>query len=1573
MRRLSTAAFAGLLLLAFAAVANAAVVLEREFRFDTARLKISHSGELTQVDVPGAARESAPGRPDLPWLSERVDLPAGQRIARVEVIGVDASLAAERVKLLPTIEPKPGLGPILRTAPDPAYFDSPFSQPEQLVVLGVQGSQRGRQIGTLRVSPVRWNPRSGRLEQVKSVRVRLTLEPDDSPVTPRERIVREWEDELPTGVPTRAFTSISTPAGEKPQATPFRPTQVPSVLGSPVEYVIVTNDAMAPTFQQLADWKTQTGVPAVVRTMSFIQAQYPFGADDAERVRLFIRDAYSRWGTKWVLLGGDTDVIPERQARTTFYGGEMIAADMYFSCVDGNWNADGDSLFGEGYYSTDDPGDNCDILPEVYVGRAPTSTVAEALQFVTKTLTYVNATQADYQNAWLFFSEVLFPQDWSTGQLTSLDGAELSEDILPIADLEPAIHVGRLYQNYTDIRWRPTPVQETRARVLDSLDVGYNIAVHTGHGYRNVMSVGDDNMTNGDVGGLSNGNRLTNLYAINCTSNAIDFPCIGEAFLKAPNGGAVTNVGSTRFDFPSTGRAYQEEYFRLMVEDSISAVGELTARQKLPFIAFASYDGVQRWTQMTLLMLGDPELRIFRTRPRVLTVVHPSSMAVSDTQIAVNVAISGVPLYGARVTAYKANDDFATGTTDGAGNIVLPFRPDSVGTFKLTVTAYNAKPYQASPTITASGVPLLADRPVVLDDDAVGGTVGNANGQLDAGETVDLIVPLKNNGGANAPGVTATLSTTDGLVTIITPAANYGTINAGSVVPPSAGFRASFPYTLTDQREVPFTLDIIDTGGHHFLETFQMTVRAPELRHYSHVMSGTGGNGRPDPGENVSYQIILRNNGTGIAEQVSAKLRSYDGLATVSDSSATFGNIAAGASAQGDAVTFNASSIGAKLSLVVSDRYGELFTKALDLSFPAQPISLIGLGAATSIALSWAHNVEPDLLGYNIYRSPTSGGTYARINSVPTDRTSYYLNSGLSPLTRYYYKVAAVDSSGNESLQSLISTTSTNPPAHTIFPIPTGGNTPSSVALEYIYQGSMMDIVAGSEVVYVLHGDGTAPVDGDGAGNTLGDFSTRGKYFAAGPSVANLDGTGWSIIAPSWDSTRVYVFDKQGNVRPGWPFVANDAIWSSAAIGDLDNNGSSEIAFGSNNNRFYVLRANGSEWIDGDANGSTQGVFKVLGQPYNFGTPALADIDMNGELDIVYGSYDGKLYAWRPSGANLPGFPVQLQLGGVNTNITSSAAVGFLDGVGDPFPEIVVAAGNESLYVFQANGTRRPGWPVWIRTSGTSKIPSPALADINNDGFLDVVYQSTNGGVYVYNRTGAVIPPFSNLRYSVRTSGASESSPVVADMNGDGFADMLAGDEEGVLTAFSGANGQVLPGFPIQLQGEVRGAAAIADVDGDGKTEIVLSGWDKNVYCWDYDFPFSPSGPPPWPQFHHDARRTGFFDAPLYVGVNDDPAIGGAIPAALEFAPPAPNPSKARTRLEFSIPSASAGETYSLAIYDLSGRRVRLVDSGRARPGRFSLTWDLRDERGSPVDGGVYFARFTLGTQSVTHKSIVMR
>jgi flagellar hook capping protein FlgD len=80
-----------------------------------------------------------------------------------------------------------------------------------------------------------------------------------------------------------------------------------------------------------------------------------------------------------------------------------------------------------------------------------------------------------------------------------------------------------------------------------------------------------------------------------------------------------------------------------------------------------------------------------------------------------------------------------------------------------------------------------------------------------------------------------------------------------------------------------------------------------------------------------------------------------------------------------------------------------------------------------------------------------------------------------------------------------------------------------------------------------------------------------------------------------------------------------------------------------------------------------------------------------------------------------------------------------------------------------------------------------------------------------------------------------------------------------------------MAGFPIHLNGEVRGTPLVWDIDHDGLTEILLSDWDKNVYLWDYPGvfnAFNPAQPPAWAMWRHDQFHQGRLSAGILVGTN---------------------------------------------------------------------------------------------------------
>ncbi|MDQ3858089.1 MAG: choice-of-anchor D domain-containing protein, partial [Actinomycetota bacterium] len=89
---------------------------------------------------------------------------------------------------------------------------------------------------------------------------------------------------------------------------------------------------------------------------------------------------------------------------------------------------------------------------------------------------------------------------------------------------------------------------------------------------------------------------------------------------------------------------------------------------------------------------------------------------------------------------------------------------------------------------------------------------------------------------------------------------------------------------------------------------------------------------------------------------------------------------------------------------------------------PAPPRVLTATASSAGISLDWSDNEEPDLAGYNVYRSTSRTGTYARLNANPLE-TSGYLDSAAPTATTSWYRVTAVDTLGSESQPATIAAT----------------------------------------------------------------------------------------------------------------------------------------------------------------------------------------------------------------------------------------------------------------------------------------------------------------------------------------------------------------------------------------------------------------------------------------------------------------------------------------------------------------------------------------------------------------------
>jgi subtilisin family serine protease len=487
-------------------------------------------------------------------------------------------------------------------------------------------------------------------------------------------------------------------------------------------------------------------------------------------------------------------------------------------------------------------------------------------------------------------------------------------------------------------------------------------------------------------------------------------------------------------------------------------------------------------------------------------------------------------------------------------------------------------------------------------------------------------------------------------------------------------------------------------------------------------------------------------------------------------------------------------------------------------------------------------------------------------------------------------------------------------------------------------------LFGGQDTLYVYNADG----------------SLRAKTVLPGrgstPAVADIDNDGKPEIllgiGEHFDNTNpVYAFRADLSLVPNFPaggyptYNGGAGFAHSLVVADLDNDGKSTLISVSspNNGNDPDYNKNIITLVDG--NGQTlPGWPKVIGEFSNNDViPAVADVDGDGKKEIVLASHDGSVHILKKDGTETRSW----QFAPSSIGWMSAPVVADLNN--DGHNEIIIrysdsATGETVIGVYTQSGALLPNWPQRYPNSTDSGV---SVADLNNDGKLELIFVAGAylNQIYIVDYKGTVIPgwPVTNS-----SSSNLDIDPIIADIDNDGNLEVLIASSSGTGSGRSGegsvnafnASGNQIPGFPkfTTPNNELRSTPVIGDLDGNGRLDLVQKCEDGTLHVWELQ-PVVTQPILAWPTRYHDLSHSSTTEArvaittssPLpdgkvgipyqvvFAAVGKAPytwaVVGNALPAGLNLAP--------ISGVISGTPASAGDSAFTLQVTDSSGAVAR--------------------------------------------------
>jgi len=429
-----------------------------------------------------------------------------------------------------------------------------------------------------------------------------------------------------------------------------------SIAFDGAKYLIIAPDNFVQYVQPLADWKTKKGVKSYIAPTSIT-------GTTTYQIKNYILNAYNTWSIRpeYILIVGAGTVIPSY----AIGGGDY--SDDYYADISG------------------------DFKIELSIGRLPCTNMTQCQTNIAKILNY-ERTPYMTDTTWYRKATTILREDGTT-------------------------HPDTVY--YNDLKY------------VESFWQGFYTLIDTFSRLR-----GDDKndvvnaITNGRLYVVYRGEATVNWYtpfqvSPNQTSNGFKLPVVisgtcgtlsfsqggflGDNFLNTGN--ATTPKGAAAFFGSSvstsgTGLAWQrgtvtKGFFTALYRNELYHLGDASKRAKFILDSIRPLNYTEtRYKEWNLF--GDPEMNLWTTVPKRLTVTHDTIIETRPQNFTVTVRQNNVALNNALVCLLKDTSLYEYHYTNSTGQATFFIYPQLAGTMSVTVTSRNCIPYEQNVTVNTA-------------------------------------------------------------------------------------------------------------------------------------------------------------------------------------------------------------------------------------------------------------------------------------------------------------------------------------------------------------------------------------------------------------------------------------------------------------------------------------------------------------------------------------------------------------------------------------------------------------------------------------------------------------------------------------------------------------------------------------------------------------------------------------------------------------------------------------------------------------------------------------------------------